>query len=341
MFRKFYPAEMAESSYSIDYESLYAQGYRGIIYDIDNTLVEHGADANEEVIELFRRLCGMGFRICLLSNNKAPRVRRFYHGVKIKGVKLHYIFDAHKPAKKNYRKAMLLMRTTKKTTLFVGDQLFTDVYGANRVGIRSFLVKPINKKEEIQIVFKRRLERIVLHFYKKERIGRLKQTNLVLIGFMGCGKSSVGQYLAQKCGFTFVDTDALIEERAGCKIREIFQEKGEEYFRDMETDVLSELVRTAKRQVIATGGGMPVREKNQKLLRKLGFVVYLSVTPETVLERLQGDTTRPLLQKASKEDELRRLLTERKFVYQMTAHKVVAVDGKTIPEIAAEIHDSI
>ncbi len=341
MFRKFYPAEMADSSYSIDYEGLYAQGYRGIIYDIDNTLVEHGADANEQVIELFRRLCGIGFRICLLSNNKAPRVRRFYRGAKIKGVKLHYIFDAHKPATTNYRKAMLLMRTTKKTTLFVGDQLFTDVYGANRAGIRSFLVKPINKKEEIQIVFKRRLERIVLHFYKKERMERLKQSNIVLIGFMGCGKSSVGKCFAEQYGFSFIDTDQLIEERMGCTVSEIFATKGEPYFRDLETEVLQELVRTAKRQVIATGGGMPVLMKNQKLLRKLGLVVYLSVTPETVLTRLAGDTTRPLLQKASREEEIRHLLTERKFVYQMTAHKVIAVDGKTVREIVGEIHDSI
>lgn len=341
MFRKFYPAEMADSSYSIDYEGLYAQGYRGIIYDIDNTLVEHGADANEQVVELFRRLCGIGFRICLLSNNKAPRVRRFYRGVKIKGVKLHYIFDAHKPATKNYRKAMILMRTTKKTTLFVGDQLFTDVYGANRAGIRSFLVKPINKKEEIQIVFKRRLERVVLHFYKRERMERLKQTNIVLIGFMGSGKSSVGKCFAERYDFDYVDTDALIEERTGRTISELFAEKGEPYFRDLETEVLQELVRKAKRQVIATGGGMPVRMKNQKLLRKLGMVVYLSVTPETVLARLEGDTTRPLLQKASRESEIRHLLTERKFVYQMTAHKVIAVDGKTVSAIAEEIHDSI
>lgn len=332
---------MAESSYTIDYEALYEQGYRGIIYDIDNTLVEHGADANEQVIELFRRLCSIGFRICLLSNNKAPRVRRFYRGVKIKGVKLHYIFDAHKPSTKNYRRAMLIMRTTKKNTLFIGDQLFTDVYGANRAGIKSFLVKPINKKEEIQIVFKRRLERIVLHLYKKERMARLKQSNIVLIGFMGCGKSTIGHRLAETYGFTFVDTDQLIEEKAGYTINELFAKKGENYFRDMETDILRELVRTSKHQIIATGGGMPIREENQKLLRKLGVVVFLHVTPETVLKRLEGDTVRPLLQKVTKEQEVRRLLTERKFIYQMTAHKEIRVDGKSVDAIVREIGDSI
>lgn len=340
MFRKFYPAEMAESSYSIDYEALYQKGYRGIIYDIDNTLVEHGADANEKVIALFRRLCGMGFRICLLSNNKAPRVRRFYRGVKIEGVKLHYIFDAHKPATKNYRKAMRVMRTTKKNTIFIGDQLFTDVFGANRAGIRSFLVKPINKKEEIQIVFKRRLEWIVLHFYK-QKLERMKQTNIVLIGFMGSGKSTVGRAFAEQFQFEFLDTDAYIEEKLGMSISEYFAAYGEEAFREQETEVLRELVRTRKRTLISTGGGMPIRMVNQKLLRKLGTVVYLSAAPETILKRLEGDTTRPLLQKPDKDAEVRRLLMERRFIYRMTAHKVIETDALSVEQILEEICDGI
>ena len=167
MFRRFYPAEMAESSYDINYEELYRKGYRGLIYDIDNTLVEHGADANAEVVALFRRLNKIGFRICLLSNNKAPRVRRFYRGARVKGVKLHYIFNAQKPRRRNYLKAMVLMRTTKKNTLFIGDQLFTDILGANRAGIPSVLVRPISRREDPHIVLKRPVERIVLAFYKR------------------------------------------------------------------------------------------------------------------------------------------------------------------------------
>lgn len=341
MFRKFYPAEMADSSYDIDYEALYKKGYRGLIYDIDNTLVEHGADANEQVIELFKRLNAMGFRICLLSNNKAPRVRRFYKGVSIKGVKLHYIFDAHKPVTKNYRKAMLLMRTTKKNTLFIGDQLFTDVYGANLAGIRSVLVKPINKREEIQIVLKRKLEKVVLHFYKRDRLKKLKQSNVILIGFMGCGKSTVGKKLAEKLGFEFLDTDALIEEKIGCSISEIFATKGEEYFRDLESMVLKGLLKSAKRYVIATGGGMPVRPENQKYMRKLGIVLYLSATPETIIRHLQGDTTRPLLQTPDKEETIRKRLVERRFIYQMVAHRVVKVDGRTADEIVENIEESV
>lgn len=164
MFKKFYPSEIAPSTYAIDFEKLYQEGYRGILFDIDNTLVEHGADASKEAVELFERLKKIGFQLCLISNNKQPRVERFNRDINV-----NYIYNAHKPSPKNYRKAMELMHTTVKTTVFIGDQLFTDVYGANLVGMKTYLVEPISPKEEIQIVLKRYLERIVLHFYKKRK----------------------------------------------------------------------------------------------------------------------------------------------------------------------------
>lgn len=98
----------------------------------------------------------------LLSNNKEPRVKMFNDVVKVS-----YIFRANKPSVKNYVKAMEMMGTNKENTLFVGDQLFTDVWGAKRTGIHNVLVKPIDKKEEIQIVLKRYLEKIVLASYKR------------------------------------------------------------------------------------------------------------------------------------------------------------------------------
>lgn len=164
MFKKFYPSEIAPSTYSIDFDELYQKGYRGILFDIDNTLVEHGADANEKAIALFQKLRTLGFAVCLISNNKKERVERFN-----KEIHANYIYDAHKPSRKNYLKAMELMKTTKDTTVFVGDQLFTDVYGANRVGMTTYLVNPISPKEEIQIVLKRYLEKIVLFFYKRRK----------------------------------------------------------------------------------------------------------------------------------------------------------------------------
>lgn len=162
MFKKLYPTKYLDSSYSIDYEQLYRSGIRGLIYDIDNTLVEHGMPATERAIKLFEQLRSIGFDTCLISNNKEPRVKPFADAVGSK-----YVYDAHKPSRKNYIKAMELMGTDTGNTYFIGDQIFTDVYGANRAGIPSILVKPIHPKEEIQIVLKRKLEKIVLFCYKR------------------------------------------------------------------------------------------------------------------------------------------------------------------------------
>ncbi len=164
MFRTFYPDEYVASAYVVDYGKLYRDGYRGIIFDIDNTLVPHGAPADRRAVRLFGKLRESGFCTCLISNNQEPRVRPFADAVASK-----YVYDAHKPSTKNYKKAMELMGTDERTTLFIGDQLFTDVWGAKRAGIKSILVKPIHPKEEIQIVLKRHLERIVLYFYKREQ----------------------------------------------------------------------------------------------------------------------------------------------------------------------------
>jgi len=164
LFKTFYPDEIKDSSYVIDYESLYESGIRGIIYDIDNTLVEHGFPADDRAIALFDRLKKIGFSIMLLSNNKEPRVKMFNDAVNV-----NYIYKAGKPSKKGYLKAMDIMGTDLSSTIFIGDQLFTDVWGAKRCGIRNILVKPIDKHEEIQIILKRRLEAVVLFFYRLQR----------------------------------------------------------------------------------------------------------------------------------------------------------------------------
>ena len=162
MFKTFYPDEYVESTYVIPFEKLYEEGYRGVIFDIDNTLVPHGAPADDRAKELFVRLKSLGFDCCLLSNNGEDRVKMFNEEIQV-----NYIFKAGKPSVKNFQKAMELMGTNVTNTIFVGDQLFTDVWGAKRTGIRNFLVKPIHPKEEIQIVLKRVLEKVVLYFYEK------------------------------------------------------------------------------------------------------------------------------------------------------------------------------
>lgn len=166
MFDMFFPDRYVVSTYVIDFEQLYREGYRGLIFDIDNTLVPHGAPADKRAVELFERLKKIGFRCCLISNNQEPRVKMFNRDIRV-----DYVYNAHKPAIKNYVKAMDIMGTDRKNSLFIGDQLFTDVWGAKRAGIPNILVKPIHPKEEIQIVLKRYLEKIVLHFYKKSLNG--------------------------------------------------------------------------------------------------------------------------------------------------------------------------
>ena len=153
-----------DSTYVSDFEKLYKEGIRGVIFDIDNTLVPHGAPADERAIRLFARLRSIGLDYCLISNNQLPRVKPFADAVQAK-----FVEDAHKPSRKNYLKAMKLMHVDLDSCIFVGDQIFTDVYGAKRCGMRTILVKPLHPKEEIQIVLKRYLEKIVLYFYQKEK----------------------------------------------------------------------------------------------------------------------------------------------------------------------------
>ena len=165
MFNTFFPDAYLDSVHDVDFEAFKEKGYKAVLFDIDNTLVCHGAPASPEIIDFFEKLRDMGYQAMVMSNNKEPRVKSFAEAVGGIG----YIYKANKPAKKSYLHCMEVMGTDISNTLFVGDQLFTDVWGAKRCGIHSILVKPIDKKEEFQIVLKRYLERIVLHFYKKER----------------------------------------------------------------------------------------------------------------------------------------------------------------------------
>ncbi len=162
MFQRFYPKEYYTSTYTINFQEYYDRGFRGILFDIDNTLVPHNAPATKKAIQLIKRLKAIGFRICLVSNNKEPRVAEFNELLQVE-----YVYKAGKPLKKGYQRAMELLGTNTDNTMFVGDQLFTDLWGANSTGIYSILVKPIDKKEEFQIVLKRIPEKLILFFYLK------------------------------------------------------------------------------------------------------------------------------------------------------------------------------
>ena len=145
---------------------------------------------------------------------------------------------------------------------------------------------------------------------------RDRNNNIILTGFMGSGKTTAGIRLSYRLRLPLLDTDKWIEKEEGRTIFEIFALQGEETFRKMETSALRTLLELEGEQIISTGGGLPMREENRELLKKLGTVVFLRIKPETVYERLKGDNTRPLLKKADPMKEIRRLLELRNPVYQ-------------------------
>lgn len=165
--------------------------------------------------------------------------------------------------------------------------------------------------------------------------------NIILIGFMGCGKTSVGIRLSYQLRRAFLDTDKLIERAQGKEISEIFAEVGEAGFRDMETQLLRDMIGTEQGKIISTGGGLPIREQNRKLLKELGTVVYLKLKPETVYERLKEDTKRPLLQCADPLQRIRTLMAEREAAYAEAADMTLLVDTKDFDTIIKEIEESM
>lgn len=165
--------------------------------------------------------------------------------------------------------------------------------------------------------------------------------NIILIGFMGAGKTTAGTALAEKLGFCFLDTDHLIEQQSGMKVRELFEHYGEEYFRSKETECLRDLLSKGGAHVISVGGGLPLREENHSLLKELGLVVFLSIRKNTVLDRLKGDKTRPLLKGADVEAKVDELLRYRNPIYSQAADLVVETDGKSIRTIVKEIEEKL
>lgn len=163
---------------------------------------------------------------------------------------------------------------------------------------------------------------------------------IILMGFMGAGKTTVGKLLAKELSCEFIDTDEQIEKEQGCRISEIFERNGEEAFRDLETNLLRRLQSREQDFVLSIGGGMPVREENRALLRNIGTVIYLKTSKNEIIKRVSGDTGRPLLQGGSLEDRVTALMRAREHIYRETAHREVRTDGKTPEEIIKEMMGS-
>ena len=165
--------------------------------------------------------------------------------------------------------------------------------------------------------------------------------SIVLIGFMGSGKTTVGRELHQRLGYPLVDMDQLLEKRAGKSIARIFADEGEEHFRDLETDLLEELaLPDAPRRIISTGGGVVGRERNRMLLRQLGYVVWLQAPMSVILERTSKNRDRPLLHTDDPAERIRTLMDHRQPLYAATAHLTVDTAGLDCSELAAGILES-
>lgn len=161
--------------------------------------------------------------------------------------------------------------------------------------------------------------------------------NIVLIGYMGSGKSTAAKELHIKTGMEVIDTDAAIVKEQGRSINEIFQTDGETTFRELETELLRGLSEGSSEYILSTGGGMPVREENRTILKTLGTVFFLKAETDTILERVKEDTQRPLLQGVDQRTKISAMLKERTPMYELAADHVIETDGKTIEEVVSEI----
>lgn len=159
------------------------------------------------------------------------------------------------------------------------------------------------------------------------------RNNIYLIGFMGTGKSTVGRLIAEKLGMEYLDTDAMVEEKAGMSISRIFEELEEETFREMETEILKEIT-GRKNLIVSTGGGIVVTRGNMELMRQEGRLVTLMASPELIFERIKDDRGRPLLEVANPLDEIKQLIYDRAPFYINT--DFIVETSELTPEEAAE-----
>ena len=162
MFEQFYPYEYAASVFRIDYEKLYRLGYRGLIFDVDNTLVHHGDPSTDEVDALFRRLHGLGFKTVLLSDNDEERLRQF-----VANIDTPYVVDAEKPNPAGFEAALGKLGVPREAAIVIGDQMFTDIRGANGCGLASILVHFITLPGVTRIGKRRYVEKALLALWRR------------------------------------------------------------------------------------------------------------------------------------------------------------------------------
>lgn len=164
--------------------------------------------------------------------------------------------------------------------------------------------------------------------------------NIVLIGFMGTGKTTVSEQLSKMYGLEIIDMDQTIVERESMSISELFRIHGEEYFRTLETRLLVEL-QSKENVIISCGGGVAMRERNVLEMKKNGKVVLLTATPETILERVKDNEDRPLLENRKSVEGISELMEIRRSKYEAAADIIIETDCKTVEEICKEIMNKV
>ncbi len=168
-----------------------------------------------------------------------------------------------------------------------------------------------------------------------------EHNNIILIGFMGSGKTTFGRWIAKSHSMKFLDTDEYIENKYNKLIKDIFSESGEAAFRDMETQAVRELADSCDNCVISVGGGLPVRDINRKLLKELGIVVYLEAEVDELVKRLSKDTSRPLLAGGNLREKIESLMAAREALYKDAADVIVKTDGRRFEDMYADVVTAI
>lgn len=169
----------------------------------------------------------------------------------------------------------------------------------------------------------------------------MKETgNIFLIGFMGCGKSTVAAKMNQMYGMQVVEMDQMIEEQQKMRIPDIFEQYGEKYFRDLESDLLKKL-QSASNQVVSCGGGVVLREQNVAEMKKNGRIVLLTAKPENILKRVRGNDNRPILKGKKNVQDITELMETRREKYEAAADLIVSTDDKPVQDICIEILQKI
>lgn len=164
--------------------------------------------------------------------------------------------------------------------------------------------------------------------------------NIFLIGFMGSGKSTIGRFLQKELNMELVEMDARIVEEQGMSINDIFAEKGEDYFRDLESRLVLDLNNEGN-TIVSCGGGVVIRPENVENMKKNGKIVFLSATPDTIYERVKNSTERPILNGHMNVEYIAGLMEKRRALYENAADIRIETDGKTRDEICKEIMDKL